>query len=174
LEYEKARLERRKRRKDNKNGVEESIKTEADSPLPDVAPTGQSADVKLTKKERERQAKAGQTEEVLQRNANETANMQLGRSSKYSWMNAGPKLSGGLSAGAGMKEKLANKSQPATPKPREEDVGLDARHTYRTLGLLKEVPGITMVDYLNVLEKTGKEKKTLVRGFARLGSERRG
>jgi hypothetical protein len=173
LAYEKARLERRKRRKDNKDGGDDSVKAEAESPAPDVAPNP-SADVKLTKKERERQAKAGQTEEVLQRNANETANMQLGgRSSKYSWLNAGPRLGGGLSAGAGIKEKLASKSKPATPKPKEEDIGLDSRHTYRTLGLLKEVPGISMLDYLNVLEKTGKEKKTLVRGFAKLGSERK-
>jgi hypothetical protein len=174
LAYEKARLAKRKKRKDNNDGGDDSIKTEADSPLPDIAPTTPSGDVKLTKKERERQAKAGQTEEVLQRNANETANMQLGgRSSKYSWLNAGPRLGGGLSAGAGIKEKLASKSKPATPKPKEEDIGLDSRHTYRTLGLLKEVPGISMLDYLNVLEKSGKEKKTLVRGFAKLGSERK-
>jgi hypothetical protein len=176
LAYEKARLERRKRRKDNKDGDGETsaITETADSPGLDIAPTP-SGDVKLTKKERERQAKAGQTEEVLQRNANETANMQLGgRSSKYSWMNAGPRAGGGLTAGAGIKEKLASKSKPATPKPKEEDIGLDSRHSYRTLGLLKEVPGISLLDYLNVLEKSSKEKKTLVRGYARLGSERKG
>ena len=46
----------------------------------------------MTKKERERQAKMGQTEEVLHKNANVTAAMQLGlgrKGKKYSWMTGG-------------------------------------------------------------------------------------
>ncbi|KAF2150762.1 hypothetical protein K461DRAFT_280774 [Myriangium duriaei CBS 260.36] len=81
-----------------------------DSPAAASAPGSVAPEKPLTKKERERAAKAGQTEEVLHKNANVTAAMQLGfgkKAKKYSWMTGG---AGG--AGAQQSNPFA---KPATP-----------------------------------------------------------
>lgn len=183
LEREKARLELRKKRKENKekrnqepttssseapvNGLTTPEKTKPSTPTAPI-------EAKLSKKDRDKQAK-NQTEEVLQRNANETANLQLGGfSSKYSWMNSAAKSSSSITTGAGMREKLAGTRKPSTSKPvaEQENVGLEANHSYKQLGLLKEGHEILMRDFVNVLERDGKEKKSLVKGYARLGTEK--
>jgi hypothetical protein len=186
FEAEKLRLEKRKKRKEAKekesiddttptesgvNGIATPEKSKPSTPAP-------VPEVKLTKKQREKDA-SNQTNEALQRSANETAAMQLGGfGAKYSWMNAASaaKPVGGIVAGAGMREKLAGSRKPSTsaakPAQQQEDVGLESKHSYKQLGLLKEPPGVILQDYVSVLEHDGKQKKSLMRGYTRLGSEK--
>jgi hypothetical protein len=185
LEREKARLELRKRRKEAKEKREQkTTATSSETPVNGLTTPEKSkpstpaapVETKLSKKDRDKQAK-NQTEEALQRNANETANLQLGGlSSKYSWMNPSSKSSSGITAGAGMREKLAGNRKPsATPvkaATEQENVGLESSNNYKKLGRLREGHGIIMRDFVNVLEREGREKKTILKGFARLGTEK--
>ncbi len=130
---------------------------------------------KLTKKERERQAKPVQTEEALRRQSNMTANMQLGGMSKYKWLTAasGGAASGkgtamSMSPGTGLREKLAAGvlGKRKEDKAKAEPVSTDR---FKTVGRLMEKPGIQLRDVVGVLElEGGKESKTLARGYTRL------
>jgi hypothetical protein len=186
LADERARLARRKKRLESKD-KDTPQSTPADTGSPAEAAPGTDKtkstpppaipEIKMTKKDREKQAKAGQTDEVLQRNANETANMQLGSlKSKYSWMtSSAARPASGITAGAGMREKLAgkNKATPAAKSTqKQENAGLEAKNSYKQLGLLKDAPTILPTDFINVLERDGKEKKSLMRAYSRLGTDR--
>ncbi|KAJ9628773.1 hypothetical protein H2203_002675 [Taxawa tesnikishii (nom. ined.)] len=89
---EAERLRRRAQRAANVPATD-AIKTENASEAATPDPAASVAPEKpMTKKERERQAKMGQTEEALHKNANTTAAMQLGlgrKGKKYSWMTGG-------------------------------------------------------------------------------------
>lgn len=177
LEHERKRLEKRKKR-DAAKGNEASTPDGVATPESISAMTPM-AEVKITKKERERQAKASQTEDVLRKQANQTATLALGKSKKYSWLTGGNTGGGaGLSTGAGQRERLAaqkisgiKKSEPSTPAAPKEEPGLVSKKSFQRLGLLKEVPGLCLRDLVNVLERDGKEKKSLVRAYQRLGAE---
>jgi hypothetical protein len=184
LADEKARLERRKKRQEAKekesqqgtpadtgSPAEVVVASDKTTSTPPPAPT----EIKMTKKDREKQAKAGQTDEVLQRNANETANMQLGSlKSKYSWMtSSAAKPTSGITAGAGMREKLAGKTKVSSavkPTQKQDNAGLESKNSYKRIGLLKDAPTILPTDFINILERDRKEKKSLMRAYARLGS----
>lgn len=150
--------------------------TPASGTLGDRAP-----EVKLTKKERERLAKAsGVSEEQQTRNANSTATMQLGGKS-YNWMSrkAAPPTpaattarlaaaatgAAGAGGGSGTAQKAAGTADSLLGKVaklgewREDAVG---------------GKGVQMRDWVGVLEADGKEKKTLCFAMARLGRERTG
>jgi Transcription initiation factor TFIID component TAF4 family len=187
LELEKARLERRKKRKEAKEKREQTLNVEEpEVPTNGVATPDKSkpttpiaaVEVKLSKKEEKKQAAANQTSEALQRSANETANMQLGGfSSKYSWMtNSATKAGPSIATGAGLREKLSSSRKPTAvqskPDPKTENVGLESKHSYKQLGLLTEGPGILLRDFINVLDREGKEKKALMKGYSRLEQEK--
>lgn len=102
-------------------------------------------------------------------------------SSKYSWMKAagsgGAAPRAGIGAGAGLREKLAESRKPSANKVpqqqvKKEDVGLESKHRYKQFGNHLESPVITLRDYLGALEQDGKQKKTLMRGYNRLGTEK--
>lgn len=150
---------------------------------PDAA--AQIAPEKITKKERERQAKLGQTEEVLHKNANSTAAMQLGfgrKGKKYSWMTGGqaappvnpykpsPKPSGTVSSAA-VNGNGAGKSPVGAPE-NTVDKALQVRERkwggWREDGI--EGRGIQVRDWAVVLERDGREKKALQRCLLNLDS----
>jgi hypothetical protein len=178
LEMERKRLLARKKREDAKNKIEESAPDGLpDTPDTTVAELTPVPEVKISKKERERQAKASQTEEVLRKQANQTAHLALGKSKKYSWLNAASSGGGGggLAIGAGQRDKLAKQATGAVKKPGTsapaaptEDPGLISQKSFRQVGLLKETPGLHLRDLVNVLERDSKEKKALVRAYQRL------
>ena len=152
----------------------------AATPMPEAA--AQVAPEKpLTKKERERQAKLGQTEEVLHKNANTTAAMALGLGKKgkkkYSWMN------GGAPAAPSNPYKQASKSvvspvtngssagkSPAAGSDPGVDKALQVRDRkwggWREDGI--EGRGIQIRDWVQVLERDGREKKALQKALLNL------
>jgi hypothetical protein len=129
---------------------------------------------KLTKKERERQAKAGQTDELYHKQANATASMALGKS-KYAWMNASTPVAAApaIGTGAGYHARLsgagsAAKKPDATSGPPGGEAGLVSKDSYKKIGLLKEGPGVGLRDLVNMLERDGKEKKAILKGLTQL------
>lgn len=120
--------------------------------------------------------KAGQTEDVLHRKANETAALALGggRKKKYSWMTGG-----GGGGGGGAASGASTPARPApgtggsgtvTPAAVTVEVGLRAKK--RNFGATIENTDIgekiQIRDVVHVLENDGKEKKTLMLILARL------
>jgi hypothetical protein len=117
------------------------------------------------------------------RAATSTAQMFTGNlAKKYSWMTGGASgastpARGGLATGAGIADRLAaqnaarKEGTTTAPAAPQEDPGLESKLRYKRLGLLEETPSITLKDLLGVLERSGKEKRALMRGYAKLGSE---
>lgn len=153
----------------------------ATTPAPDLA--SQIAPEKpMTKKERERQAKMGQTEEVLHKNANTTAAMQLGlgrKGKKYSWMSGGapappsnPYKSSSKAASSPMMNGSSTGKSPARGPENGVDKALQVRERkwggWREDGI--EGRGIQIRDWVQVLEKDGKEKKALQKCLLELDS----
>ncbi|GAB7353217.1 hypothetical protein MBLNU459_g3737t1 [Dothideomycetes sp. NU459] len=173
------------------------------TPMPDVLPTSAAGtpsaaatpvpldagsqiapEKPMTKKERERQAKLGQTEEVLHKNANTTAAMQLGfgrKGKKYSWMTGGqgaapvnpykPTTKPTTAPSAAVNGNGAGKSPGGVPE-QGIDKALQARERkwggWREDGI--EGRGIQVRDWVVVLERDGREKKALQKCLLRLDS----
>lgn len=160
-------------------------------------PSGEASQIApekpMTKKERERQAKMGQTEEVLHKNANVTAAMQLGlgKKKKYSWMTGGaaaqptnpfarpapkiepvaaasPVADGSAGDANGISAASAN-GKVAKPAPAVER-GMQAKErkwgSWREDGV--EGRGIQIRDWALVLERDGREKRALQRTLLNL------
>lgn len=137
---------------------------------------------KLSKKERDKAAKVNQTDEALRAQANETANLALaglgGGKKKYSWMTSGASTPvSGLRAGAGQRNRLAekatgNKSGSTTPALPKEDPALTSSKKFQQLGTFKESAGLELRDIVGVLERDGKAKKSLLRSYTKLGTEK--
>jgi hypothetical protein len=120
--------------------------------------------------------KAGQTEDVLHRKANETAALALGggRKKKYSWMTGG----GGGGGGAGASGASTPARQPsgtggsgaATPAAATTEIGLRAKKRNYGENIENTEIGekIQVRDLIHVLENDGREKKTLTLILARL------
>lgn len=141
----------------------------------------------MTKKERERLAKAGQTDEVLHKAANTTANMAIGGfGKKYSWLSGGSgsgastpsRLNtnvGGVSSGGGLSGGggASGGGSGAGGGGSTQDRSLAARD--RKWGDWREDgpkgKGIQMRDLIAALEQDGNEKKTLARALVRLKSD---
>lgn len=157
--------------------------TSAATPMPDAA-TQVAPDKPLTKKERERQAKAGQTEEVLHKNANTTAAMQLGMGKKgkkkYSWMSGGapavpsnPYKAAPKPATSPMMNGTSSGKSPAGVAESGVDRALQVRERkwggWREDGI--EGRGIQIRDWVMVLERDGREKKALQKALLGLDRE---
>lgn len=149
--------------------------------MPD-APSQVAPEKPLTKKERERQAKMGQTEEVLHKNANTTAAMALGmgkKKKKYSWMTGG----GGAppsnpykapkAAASPVTNGTSTGKSPAGGVENGVDRALQVRERkwggWREDGI--EGRGIQIRDWVQVLERDGREKKALQKALLDLGRE---
>jgi hypothetical protein len=125
----------------------------------------------MSKKERDRLNKLGQTDDVLHRKANETASMALGGKKKYSWMTGGSG-GGGLGSGASTPRLNTNAggasgaNTPAQPQIDRALVG--AKRTYGApLESSDYGRKIQLRDIIHVLDLDGKQKKTLVSILAR-------
>ena len=120
--------------------------------------------------------KAGQTEDVLHRKANETAALALGggRKKKYSWMTGGGGGGGGAGAsGASTPVRQASGtggSGAATPAAATTEIGLRAKKRNYGENIENTEIGekIQVRDLIHVLENDGREKKTLTLILARL------
>jgi len=200
LSAEKARLEARKRRKAEREardkerqnsvtgqpsgGDANASPSSAADPSSAATPStpvdkdlkAEVAPVKLSKKEREKAAKANQTSEAaMRRDANATANMALGGlGKKYSWMTAasaapaapafgagagmGPSRGGGGVTAPGA-AKAGSGAAGAAPgsKESEEERSLKAGGAHRRVGLWKESgpggDGVQVRDVVAVLER---------------------
>ncbi|KAI5252525.1 hypothetical protein E4T42_03363 [Aureobasidium subglaciale] len=145
-------------------------------------PSSQAAPEKpMTKKERERQAKMGQTEEVLHKNSNTTAALQLGmgKKKKYSWLTGGapaapvnpykqtPKSASAIAATNG-----TGGGKSSSGSGNGTDMALQARErkwgSWREDGV--EGRGIQIRDWVVVLDRDGKEKKALQKSLLKLDS----
>ena len=205
LSAEKARLEARKRRKAEREardkerqnstaGVPSSSGDARASPSSAVEPSATAtpstpvdkdlkaevAPVKLSKKEREKAAKASQTSEAAQRrDANATANMALGGvGKKYSWMTAAsaapaaPAFGAGAGMGPGRSAGAAGPpvkgAAAAAPRESEEERGLRAGGAHRRGGLWSEAGpagrGVQVRDVVAALERAA--------AFADIGCEK--
>lgn len=136
----------------------------------------------MSKKERERQAKMGQTEEVLHKNSNTTAALQLGMGKKkknYSWLTGGapaapvnpykqtPKSTSASAAtngtGGGKNSSTGGNGTDKALQVRERTWG-----SWREDGV--DGRGIQTRDWVVVLERDGKEKKALQKSLLKLES----
>ena len=194
---EEARVKCRKERKAKKERAANSGASTTNGGTPNGASTpsglppgtqGEIApDKPLTKKEREKAAKAEVTDEMAMRNANAAAAMALGTRKRFSWLNPGAAKNrdgapgqaapganrfggggGGGTGGAGGRPGDAAVGKDGLPGP-----GADPK-----LGAWREDgPGgrdVQMRDWVNVLEGDGREKRTLGYALAQLGKGGRG
>ncbi|KAF2261812.1 hypothetical protein CC78DRAFT_469416 [Lojkania enalia] len=169
IKFEEARIAKRQKRLNKASATPAETTPAPLPPLPE----------KMTKKERDRLNKIGQTDEVLHRKANETASMALGGiggKKKYSWMIGGG--GGGLGSGAStprINTAVGGGSGTSTPTQPQLDRGLMGRK--RNFGAMLENGeaggGIQVRDLLHVLENDGREKKTLVFLLAKLKNTER-
>jgi len=159
--FERARILKRQKRLQGNSVTASELPPITPLPLPE----------KLTKKERDRINKAGQTEDVLHRKANETASMALGGKKKYSWM------TGGAASGTSTPRAnpaIGSTSGSATPVQQQTDRALLAKRRQFQGGSLEKTElgaKIQMRDLIHVLETDGKDRKTLVQLLARMRSE---
>lgn len=165
-QYEKDRLRKRLQRQQGKSAAAADKEELAPLPIPE----------KITKKQRDAMNKAGQTEDVLHRKANETAALALGggRKKKYSWMTGGGGGGGGAGAsGASTPARQApgtGGSGAATPAAATTEIGLRAKKRNYGANIENTEIGekIQVRDLIHVLENDGREKKTLTLILARL------
>ena len=184
---EKARLKARKLRQGSSatdtamtNGV--AVSTPGTSPASGtVMPELQGA-VKMSKKEREKAKKADLNEEVMHKNANQAAtNAAFGKSvSRYSWMTGGGSAAGsgastprggapapngalGGAAGAGATKGGTGAGQGTGVAGKEKRWG-----EWREDG--EKGAGVQIRDWIEALEKDGKERKALVMALTKLNS----
>lgn len=121
-----------------------------------------------------RMAKAGQTEDVLHRKANETASMALGSKKKYSWMMGGGKGGGGGGASGASTPKIntgaASTSGASTPALAPVDRALQGlKRTYGdSLEMGDAGRKVQVRDIIHVMELDGKERKTMAAVLAKL------
>ncbi|KAF2793705.1 hypothetical protein K505DRAFT_305322 [Melanomma pulvis-pyrius CBS 109.77] len=161
LKFEEARLAKRIKRKQG------SSATPTDTPVVPTLPIPE----KMSKKERDRLNKAGQTDDVLHRKANETASMALGKSKKYSWMMGGGKGGSGAST---PKINTAVGSASGVHSPAQPQIDQALRANKRTFGEKIELSAIgervQVRDLIHVLEDDGRERKTLTTILATIWS----
>ncbi|KAL9087375.1 MAG: hypothetical protein Q9165_006672 [Trypethelium subeluteriae] len=155
-----------------------------------VLPELQGA-VKMSKKEREKAKKADLNEEVMHKNANQAATSAFGKTfSRFSW------LTGGGGGGAGGSPAGSGASTPRGGAPAANGVGGGGAGAVGATGLGKNGAaggagsgvlgkekkwgewredgergaGVQIRDWIEALEKDGKERKALVLALAKLNS----
>lgn len=163
--YEAARIAKRQKRLQGNSASQ-------DTPI--AAPTS-FPDKPITKKERDRLNKAGNTEEAVHKRANETAAMALGmkkgKKAKYSWMDIGNGGGSGAATPRGNPSTGGSASGTATPAAAQTDRGPSAnKRVFQGGDLEKSEEGakIQLRDLVHVLELEGKERKALVQIIARM------
>ena len=125
---------------------------------------------RMTKKDKDALKKQNQTDEVIHRKANETANMALGfgKKKKYSWMTGG----GGPSSGASTPRATPAQSgsgttTPAGPSTEKGLVGKRRKYGH-DIENTEIGAKIQMRDLITVLDHDGRDKKALAAMMVRL------
>jgi hypothetical protein len=175
---------RAEKRKRNQSDTGEGIPPEAAA----AAIAAAIPEQKITKKERDRLAKAGQTEEVLHRAANDAVSMAFGgrKKKQYSWMNSGAGSGsgpasgtvtprrldtsvGGLSGGGLLTNGSAGSAESGTPGwANGKPVGPHEKRFGDWKEDSAKGKGIQMRDLVLAFEMDGSVKKTLVKCLAKL------
>lgn len=157
--YEKERVAKRQKR------------LQGSSTTADAAPIAPLIPEKLSKKERDRINKAGQSDEHVHRRANETASLALGGKKKYSWMMGGGGGGGGGGSGAStprISAATGAASGTATPsQPTVDRLLIGARRTYGAPLPADDVQRkIQLRDIIHVLDVDGRHRKTVAKLLA--------
>ncbi|KAF2442691.1 hypothetical protein P171DRAFT_433112 [Karstenula rhodostoma CBS 690.94] len=165
--FEAARIAKRQKRLQGSSASQDAA----------IATPTSFPDKPITKKERDRINKAGNTEEAVHKRANETAAMALGmkkgKKAKYSWMDIGNGGGSGAATPRGNPTTGGGASGTATPAAAQVDRGLVAsKRMFQGGNLEKSDEGeqIQLRDIVHVLELDGKERKALVQIIARMRS----
>ncbi|GAB7359850.1 hypothetical protein MBLNU230_g7378t1 [Neophaeotheca triangularis] len=182
---EEARLAKRAARKKaaeaKQNGdtsMADGASTPADAGTPAAGSDATSSHTKITKKERERQAKekaeqSSGAHAAAHTNAAAVAAIMGKKTKKYSWMNQGKEDKTAnrfakTAAEAAAKESggaVRTKTEPSTPGATGGTPAPEAKHKPRVWGEWSELgpegKGIQMRDWILALEKDGKDKKAL-------------
>ncbi|PVH95563.1 hypothetical protein DM02DRAFT_600639 [Periconia macrospinosa] len=160
--FEKLRVQKRQKRQQGNSATPVDTPEIAPLPMPE----------KLTKKERDRINKAGQTDEVLHQAANVTASLALGKKKKYSWMTSGS--GSGAATPSRLNTAAKGNSGTTTPAPPTTDRALLARKRQFLGGEMESTDmgkKIQLRDLVHVLENDGRERKTLAQIISRMRSE---
>ncbi|CAI6336436.1 unnamed protein product [Periconia digitata] len=159
--YEKMRIQKRQKRQQGNSATPADTPEITPLPLPE----------RMTKKERDRLNKAGQTDEVLHQAANVTASLALGKKKKYSWMTSGS--GSGAATPSRMSTAAKGPSGTTTPAPPAVDRSLLARRRQFLGGEMESTDmgkKIQLRDLVHVLEHDGRERKTLSQILSRVRS----
>jgi len=155
------------------------ITTGASTPSTPVTPavdfaTSVAGDKPMTKKEKERLAKLGNSDDALHNRANETAAMQLGFGKKkktYNWMTGGAAAPSNPYTPKATKAATVTNGTKGDGKKSGTDKALQATErkwgSWRESGI--EGQGIQIRDFAAVLERDGKDRKALHRCFMSMG-----
>ncbi|KAF3036983.1 hypothetical protein E8E11_001841 [Didymella keratinophila] len=161
-QYEKERIRKRQQRQQGKSAAAADTAEVAPLPIPE----------KITKKQRDAMNKAGQTEDVLHRKANETAALALGggKKKKYSWMTGGGGAGASGASTPARQITASGGSGAATPAAAQTEAGMRAKKRNYGANIENTEIGekIQVRDLIHVLENDGREKKTLTLILARL------
>jgi len=161
-QYEKERIRKRQQRQQGKSAAAADAAEVAPLPIPE----------KITKKQRDAMNKAGQTEDVLHRKANETAALALGggKKKKYSWMTGGGGAGASGASTPARQTTASGGSGAATPAAAQTEAGMRAKKRNYGANIENTEIGekIQVRDLIHVLENDGREKKTLTLILARL------
>jgi hypothetical protein len=167
---EEARLAARNKRRQISTSVDTANGT---SNVP--APAPEALMPKLTKKDREKAAKAGQSDEVAHRATNATASMALGgfgKSKKYSWLTGGGGGGGGASSGTSTPRPVAGSGVSGTSTPIAKPVEDGLRAKEKDVGKWREDgrggKGLQLRDLVAALELDGRESKVLSKAYMKL------
>jgi hypothetical protein len=165
--FEKLRIEKRRKRQQGNSANAADVPFIPPVPLPE----------KLSKKERDREKKMSQTDDVLHSKANETANLAFGKKKKYSWMTGG-QPSGATTPAARLNVPVGMSSGTATPAAATAaavDRNLLARKRQFMGGDIEVSDmgkSIQLRDLVHVLEHDGRDRKTLAHIMGRMRSDK--
>lgn len=173
---EKERAKKREARKKKAAAEGGDDTTPAETPAETPAATGPAeaaASVKLSKKEMNKKQKEAQSQEVHAfKTSNQTAAMMagMGRKNRYSWMSGGasnmPTNRFAKSSGSGTATPKAQPDPAPGAATKEEEIKVPTWGDWREDSV--DARGIQLRDWAWVLERDGKEKKSLQKALTKL------
>ena len=161
--FERLRIAKRRKRMSGNSATPADAPVVAPLPLPE----------KLSKKERDREKKMSQTDDVLHTKANETAALALGKKKKYAWMTGGS--GSGASTPARLNTAVGTSSGTVTPAAaaQVDELAKFRRRTFQGGDVETSRAGknIQLRDLVHVLEDDGRARKALAQIISRMRSE---
>ncbi|KAF1954737.1 hypothetical protein CC80DRAFT_505999 [Byssothecium circinans] len=161
--FERLRMAKRQKRLAGNSATPADSPAVAPLPLPE----------KLSKKERDREKKMSQTDDVLHNKANETAALAFGKKKKYAWMTGG--TTSGASTPSRLNTAIGMNSGTATPAAaaHADEMANVKRRTFQggDIEASRSGKSIQLRDLVNVLDQDGRERKTLAQIISRMRSD---